>query len=82
MTYLAVKGNREVKINEVDQANYEKLGFIVYKKEDDGKVALVTKKADPEADAKLIKKLEKTKAELEKENTDLKAKLAELEGKK
>lgn len=75
MTYLAVKGNREVKIDVVDQANYESRGFLVYKKDDEGKVALVTKKADPKADAKLIKTLEK-------ENTDLKAKLAEFEGKK
>lgn len=82
MIYLAVKGNREVKINDVDQANYEKLGFVVYKKDDDGKVTLVTKKADPKADAKLIKTLEKNVEVLEKENTDLKAKLAELEGKK
>lgn len=82
MTYLAVKGNREVKIDAVDQANYEGRGFLVYKKDDDGKVTLVTKKADPKADAKLIKELEKTKVELEKENTELKAKLAELEGKK
>lgn len=82
MTYLAVKGNREVKIDVVDQANYESRGFLVYKKDDEGKVALVTKKADPKADAKLIKTLEKNVEELEKENTDLKAKLAELEGKK
>jgi len=82
MTYLAVKGNREVKISDVEQADYEARGFTVYKKDNEGKVTLLTKKADPKADAKLIKELEKTKAELEKENTELKAKLAELEGKK
>lgn len=78
----ALKGNRQVLIDESQRLDFEKDGFDVYDLKDDNKLVLLTKKADPKADAKLIKELEKTKAELEKENAELKAKLAELESKK
>ena len=70
----AQKGNRQVKIDESEKKKFEGKGFEVFELKDD-KLVLVTKKADPKADAKLIK-------ELTKENTELKAKLAETEGKK
>lgn len=78
----ALKGNRQVLIDESQKLDFEKDGFDVYDLKDDNKLVLLTKKSDPKADAKLIKTLEKNVEELEKENTDLKAKLAEFEGKK
>lgn len=77
----ALKGNRQIKIDSSQKEDFEKKGFEVFELKEN-KLVPVTKKADPKADTKLIKTLEKNVEELEKENTDLKAKLAELEGKK
>lgn len=69
----AVKGNRQVKIDEAQKVSFESKGFEVFK-EEEGKLVALTKKTDSKADAKLIKALEK-------EVSDLKKKLAELEAK-
>ena len=70
----ALKGNRQIKIDETEKDSFESKGFDVFK-EDDGKLVLLTKKSDPKADARLIKSLEK-------ENAELKAKVREVEVKK
>jgi len=69
----AMKGNRQVKIDDTEKANYESKGFEVFK-EEEGKLVALTKKPDSKADAKLIKALEK-------EVSDLKKKIAELDTK-
>jgi len=77
----AQKGNRQVQIDESEKEKFEGKGFEVFELKGDKLVSL-TKKSDSKADAKQIKELEKNNKALEEEVVELKAKLAELEGKK
>lgn len=65
---LAVKGNREERINADDKEKYLENGYSLYEKSE-GKVTLIEK---PE-------KKSKEMITLEKENAELKKRLAELE---
>jgi len=67
----ALKGNRQIKIDETEKDSFEAKGFDVFK-DVEGKLVLLTKRSDSKADAKLIKNLEK-------ENAELKAKFNEVE---
>lgn len=66
---LAVKGNREFKIEADDKEKYLDAGYSLFEKGEDGKVKSLAK---PE-------KKSKEMINLEKENAELKKKLAELE---
>lgn len=81
MALYAQKGNRQIQIDESQKTEFENKGFEVSELKD-GKLISLTKKVDSKADAKLIKELEKKVEALEKENTELKAKLTEPKGEK
>ena len=66
---LAVKGNREVKIETDDKERYLENGYSLFEKGEGGKVISLAK---PEKKSKEL-------IALEKENADLKLRLAELE---
>jgi len=66
---LAVKGNREIKIEADDKERYLNDGYSLFEKGEDGKVKNLAK---PEKKSKEL-------IALEKENADLKLRLAELE---
>lgn len=66
---LAIKGNREVRISPDDKEKYLDAGHSLFEKGEDGEIK------------QLVKPVKKTKEliALEKENADLKKRLAELE---
>lgn len=66
---LAVKGNREVKIDADDKGRYLDNGYSLFEKSEDGKVKSLVK---PE-------KKPKEMISLEKENAELKKRLAAFE---
>lgn len=74
--FYALKKNRQIKIDDSEKEVFEARGFEVFELKDDKLVSLA-KKADPKADAKQIKALEKEvaelKAQLAKKEADPKA---------
>jgi hypothetical protein len=66
---LALKGNREVRISEDEKESYLVNGYDLFEKTEDGKVKPLVKPS----------KKSKEQIELEKENAELKLKLAEFE---
>lgn len=66
---LAIKGNREVKIEQHEQTAFENNGYVVVEIDDKGKLKILTK--DENKDLKTINKA------LEKEVAELKAQVAD-----